>query len=247
MRTNYPPWGSAVRPTSVLIVLQLIGVGSTHAAPCESRRAGAVPAAYRETVTRMRALVCERLSSHIPGVQVAVAIDGTLVWSEGFGYADAARKRPVTRATQFRIGSVSKPLTAAAVVLLYEQGKLDLDAPIQRYVPTFPDKGYPISTRQLAGHLAGIRHYKDREFFFNRHFPTVRDGLEIFQDDSLLFPPGTRFSYSSYGWNLVSAVVEGAAGEDLLPSISGRVFGSLGLTPTAPDRADSRLPAPRPV
>jgi len=231
-----------VRPTSVLIVLQLIGVGSTHAAPCVSRRAGAVPAAYRETVTRMRTLVCERLSSHIPGVQVAVAIDGTLVWSEGFGYADAARKRPVTRATQFRIGSVSKPLTAAAVVLLYEQGKLDLDAPIQRYVPTFPDKGYPISTRQLAGHLAGIRHYKDREFFLNRHFATVRDGLAIFQDDSLLFPPGTRFSYSSYGWNLVSAAVEGAAGEDFLPYISARVFRPLGLTHTAPDRADSVLP-----
>ena len=241
MRTNYPPWGSAVRPTSVLIVLQLIGVGSTHAAPCMSRRAGAVPAAYRVTVARMRTLVCERLSSHIPGVQVAVAIDGTLVWSEGFGYADAARKRPVTRATQFRIGSVSKPLTAAAVVLLYEQGKLDLDAPIQRYVPTFPDKGYPITTRQLAGHLAGIRHYKDREFFLNRHFATVRDGLAIFQDDSLLFPPGTRFSYSSYGWNLVSAVVESAAGEDFLPYISARVFRRLGLTHTAPDRADSVL------
>ena len=231
-----------MRPTSVLIVLQLIGVGSTHAAPCVSRRAGAVPAAYRETVTRMRTLVCERLSSHIPGVQVAVAIDGTLVWSEGFGYADAARKRPVTRATQFRIGSVSKPLTAAAVVLLYEQGKLDLDAPIQRYVPTFPDKGYPISARQLAGHLAGIRHYKDREFFLNRHFATVRDGLAIFQDDSLLFPPGTRFSYSSYGWNLVSAAVEGAAEEDFLPYISARVFRPLGLTHTAPDRADSVLP-----
>ncbi|HXL08084.1 MAG TPA: serine hydrolase domain-containing protein [Gemmatimonadales bacterium] len=231
-----------MRPTSVLIVLQLIGVGSTHAAPCVSRRAGAVPAAYRETVTRMRTLVCERLSSHIPGVQVAVAIDGTLVWSEGFGYADAARKRPVTRATQFRIGSVSKPLTAAAVALLYEQGKLDLDAPVQRYVPTFPDKGYPITTRQLTGHLAGIRHYKDREFFLNRHFATVRDGLAIFQDDSLLFPPGTRFSYSSYGWNLVSAVVEGAAVEDFLTYISAHVFRPLGLTHTAPDRADSIIP-----
>jgi serine beta-lactamase-like protein LACTB, mitochondrial len=242
MRKNYPSWGRAVRPTSVLIVLQLIGVGSTHAAPCVSRRAGAVPAAYRETVTRMHTLVCERLSSHIPGVQVAVAIDGTLVWSEGFGYADAARKRPVTRATQFRIGSVSKPLTAAAVALLYEQGKLDLDAPVQRYVPTFPDKGYPITTRQLAGHLAGIRHYKDREFFLNRHFATVRDGLAIFQDDSLLFPPGTRFSYSSYGWNLVSAVVEGAAGEDFLTYIPAHVFRPLGLTHTAPDRADSIIP-----
>jgi CubicO group peptidase (beta-lactamase class C family) len=190
----------------------------------------------------MRALVCERLAPRIPGVQVAVAIDGMLVWSEGFGYADAARRRPVTRTTQFRIGSVSKPLTAAAVALLYEQGKLDLDAPIQRYVPTFPDKGYPITTRQLAGHLAGIRHYRDREFFQNRRFATVRDGLAIFQDDSLLFAPGTRFSYSSYGWNLVSAVVEGAAGEEFLPYISTHVFRPLGLTRTAPDRTDSVIP-----
>src|SRR5438046_2248185 len=182
----------------------MMGAGAFQTEPCVSRRAGSVPAAYRETVARMRTLVCERLSSHIPGVQVAVAIDGTLVWSEGFGYADAARRRPVMRATQFRIGSVSKPLTAAAVALLYEQGKLDLDAPIQRYVPTFPEKGYPITTRQLAGHLAGIRHYEGQEFFSNRHYATVLDRLKILQADSLLFAPGTRFPYPRYGWHLVS-------------------------------------------
>src|SRR6266704_2168158 len=242
MRKNYPSWGRAVRPTSVLIVLQLIGVGSTHAAPCVSRRAGAVPAAYRETVTRMRTLVCERLSSHIPGVQVAVAIDGTLVWSEGFGYADAARRRPVTRATQFRIGSVSKPITAAAVALLYEQGKLDLDSPVQRYVPSFPDKGFPITTRQLAGHLAGIRHYRGDEFLLNRHFNTVLEGLTIFQGDALLFPPGTKFSYSTYGWNLISAVVEAAAGQDFLSYVGRNVFRPLGMTHTAADRVDSLIP-----
>ena len=245
MRRSYQFGRRAVSPASIL-ALMLVAAGpapgQAPAAPCVSRRAGGVPPAYRETVARMRALVCERLAPRIPGVQVAVAIDGTLVWSEGFGYADAARRRPVTRATQFRIGSVSKPLTAAAVALLYEHGKLDLDAPIQRYVPTFPDKGYPITTRQLAGHLAGIRHYRDREFFQNRHFATVRDGLAIFQDDSLLFPPGTRFSYSSYGWNLVSAVVEGAAGEEFLPYISAHVFRPLGLTHTAPDRSDSVIP-----
>ena len=222
--------------------MTLVVAGSAQTEPCVWRRAGSVPATYRETVARMRALVCERLAPRIPGVQVAVAINGTPVWSEGFGYADAARRRPVTRETQFRIGSVSKPLTAAAVALLYEQGKLDLDAPVQRYVPTFPEKGYPITTRQLAGHLAGIRHYRDREFLLNRRFATVRDGLAIFQDDSLLFPPGTRFSYSSYGWNLVSAVVEGASGEDFLPYISAHVFRPLGLTHTAPDRTDSVVP-----
>ncbi len=215
---------------------------AAQATPCISRRSGSVPAAYAAIVTRERTMVCEQLATRIPGVQVAVAVNGKLVWSEGFGYADAERQQPVTRETQFRIGSVSKPLTATAVVLLYEQGKLDLDAPVQRYVPSFPDKGYPITTRQLAGHLAGIRHYKDQEFFSNRHYASVLDGLKIFQDDSLLFPPGTRFSYTSYGWNLVSAVVEGASGDSFLHYISAHVFRPLGLTHTAPDRVDSLIP-----
>src|SRR5881296_85644 len=209
---------------------------------CVSRAAAPVPPAYAATVARAHALVCDRLATRIPGVQLAVAIDGTLVWSEGFGYADAARKRPVTPATQFRIGSVSKPLTAAAVALLYEQGKLDLDTPVQRYVPSFPDKGYPITTRQLAGHLAGIRHYRDDEFLLNRHFFTVLDGLTIFQGDSLLFPPGTKFFYSTYGWNLISAVVQGAAGQDFLSYMGRNVFRPLGMTHTAADRADSLIP-----
>src|SRR5437870_1593499 len=103
------------------------------------------------------------------------------------------------------------PRTAAAVALLYEQGKLALDAPVQRYVPSFPDKGYPITTRQLAGHLAGIRHYRGDEFLRNRHFDTVLEGLAIFQGDLLLSPPGTKFSYSSYVWNPLWAGVVGAA------------------------------------
>src|SRR3989449_1608595 len=212
---------------------------AAQATPCMSRRSGSVPAAYADVVARERALVCQRLATQMPGVQVAVAVNGKLVWSEGFGYADAERQQPVTRETQFRIGSVSKPLTATAVVLLYERGKLDLDAPVQRYVPSFPDKGYPITTRQLAGHLAGIRHYKGDEFVLNRRFGSVAEGLTIFQDDSLLFPPGTRFSYSTYGWNLISAVIEGAAGEDLLSFIRHHPVPPPGKTHTAPDRADN--------
>ena len=200
------------------------------------------PAAYAAAVARARAIVCDRLAGKIPGLQVAVALGGKLVWSEAFGYADLARGVPVTAETQFRIGSVSKPLTAAAVALLYEQGKLDLDAPVQRYVPSFPDKGYPITTRQLAGHLAGIRHYRGDEFLRNRHFDTVLEGLAIFQGDLLLSPPGTKFSYSSYGWNLISAVVEGAAGQDFLTYMSRNVLRPLGLTHTAPDRVDSLIP-----
>ena len=225
---------------AALVAAPLIGLRGQSS--CVSHQARLRPAAYAAAVARARAIVCDQLAGKIPGLQVAVAVGGKLVWSEAFGYADVAREVPVTAETQFRIGSVSKPLTAAAVALLYEQGKLDLDAPVQRYVPSFPDKGYPITTRQLAGHLAGIRHYRGDEFLRNRHFDTVLEGLAIFQGDSLLFPPGTKFSYSSYGWNLISAVVEGAAGQDFLTYVSRNVLRPLGLTHTAPDRVDSLIP-----
>ena len=238
------PLGVARRfvPIAFAAVLPLHAVPAPGAAPCVSRSSVAVPPAYRQAVARAQALVCNELMSRIPGVQVAIGVNGTLVWSQGFGYADRARKIPVTSESQFRVGSVSKALTAAAVALLYERGVLDLDAPIRRYVPSFPDKGYPITTRQLAGHLAGIRHLRGNEALSTRRFATVQDELTIFERDSLLFPPGTRFSYSSYGWTLVSAVIEGATGEEFLGYMSRHVFQPLGMTHTAPDRTDSVIP-----
>ncbi len=215
--------------------------GSAQAATCPSPVA-TVDASYQAVIATAQRLVCDSMVARIPGMQVAVAVDGKVVWSEAFGYANLELQLPVTRTTQFRIGSVSKPLTAAAVALLVEQGKLDLDAPVQRYVPDFPEKPWPITTRQAAGHLAGIRHYRGAEFLLNRRFATVREGLTIFEHDSLLFEPGTRYSYSSYGWNLVSAVVEGASGEPFLAYLSRHVLQPLGLTHTAPDRTDSLIP-----
>src|SRR5260370_41909028 len=94
-----------------------------------------------------------------PGMSIAVAVDGKLVWAEGFGLADLEQCVPVTPKTKFRIGSTSKPLTSAGVMLLYDQKPLYLYAPIQRYVPTFPAKGQMITTRDLLGHLGCIRGY----------------------------------------------------------------------------------------
>jgi CubicO group peptidase (beta-lactamase class C family) len=94
----------------------------------------------------------------------------------------------------------------------------------------------------VAGHIAGIRHYQGDEFGSMRPYPTVRDGLTIFENDSLLFEPGTRYSYSSYGWNLMSAVMEGASGESFLPFMIRRVFGPMGMTRTTPEFPDSLIP-----
>lgn len=235
---------SGVRVAAFLALFVPLSVGPAYArqAACVSRVAVQPPARYRAAVARARAIICTELLPHIPGVQVAVAVDGKLVWSEGFGYADVERQVPVNAATQFRIGSVSKPLTADAVALLVQQGKLDLDAPVQRYVPSFPLKPWPITTRELAGHTSGIRHYRGDEFLSNKPYHSVTEGLAIFESDSLLFPPGTRFSYSSYGWNVVAAAVEGASGRDFLSYMGRNVFRPLHLVHTAPDRVDSLIP-----
>jgi len=183
-----------------------------------------------------RAIAKEWLARGIPGLSVTVAIDGKIIFSEGFGYADLEQRVPVWPTTKFRIGSVSKPLTAAALVKLVEQGRLDLDAPIQKYVPSFPDKGATITPRMLAGHLGGIRHYKDNEFLNSKHYDNVVAGLAIFQDDPVVSPPGTKFNYSSYGFNLLSAAIEKACAEDFLSCMRDLVFIPLGLCSTVADQ-----------
>ncbi|MBL9199878.1 MAG: beta-lactamase family protein, partial [Opitutaceae bacterium] len=207
----------------------------------ELRRATAASAgvnALERAIADARALVTRDLAPKVPGLSVAVGVDGKVVWSEGFGYADLAARRPVTPATRFRIGSISKPIAAAGLMRLVEQGRFDLDAPVQRYVPDFPKKdGAPITGRLLAGHLGGIRHYRGDETLLNRPFPNVRAGLTLFEHEPLEAPPGTKYIYSTYGWNLLSAMMEGAAGEEFLRFMQSAVFDPLGLAQTRADRA----------
>lgn len=199
--------------------------------------------AYVDAITRAKRVVEEQVSERgVPGIAAAVYHDEQLRWADGLGYADVEQRSPVWPSTRFRIGSVSKSLTAAALGLLVEDGLLDLDAPVQTYVPSFPRKRAAVTTRQLGGHLAGIRHYRGDEFLSRRRYGSVTEALQVFEDDSLLFAPGTRYSYSSYGWNLISAVIEGASGDDFLTVMQQRVFGPLGMRHTGPDRVDSIIP-----
>ncbi|MGH7973007.1 MAG: serine hydrolase domain-containing protein, partial [Limisphaerales bacterium] len=164
------------------------------------------------------------------------------VWSEGFGFRDLERKLPVTSNTLFRIGSVSKALTSAGLALLVERGQLDLDAPVQEYVPDFPQKDGTITTRLLAGHLAGIRHYQGKEMLLDRPFASAHAALAIFENDPLVAPPGAKFSYSTYGWTLISAVMESAAHEGFLSYMHENVIKPLGMTHTHADRKDKPDP-----
>jgi len=197
----------------------------------------AVSAEDASVAERAHALVQEFFfASDTPGLAVSVGLGNKIVWSEGFGHADVEQMVKVDPArTLFRIGSVIKPMTAHAAAQLVQAGKLGLEAPIQTYVSAFPKKSGPITTRQRLSHLSGIRQRGEGEFFSSESYETVTAGLVIFQDDPLEQAPGERFLYSSYGYNLVSAVLEGASGQGYLEYMAANVFRPLGMTKTVPD------------
>ena len=171
----------------------------------------------------------------IPGLSIAVMIDGRVVWSEGFGYANLECQTPASPQTQYRIGSVTKLFTATAAARLFEDGQLDLDAPVQKYVPQFPEKDSPITIRQLAGHLGGVRHYRGNEFFNTTRYPNLTEALKRFKDDPLLHEPGSKYAYSSFGYVLLGAALEGASQKSFTEILQEKVFAPLGMRATAAD------------
>jgi CubicO group peptidase (beta-lactamase class C family) len=187
----------------------------------------------------MRAALIEQ---NLPGLSVAVGAGGDIVWAEGFGWADLEKRVPVAPETRFRIGTASTALTSAAAGLLLEDGKLKLDEEIQTYVPAFPRKRWPVTLRQLMGHVAGVRSDGgDEGPLFSEHCERPVDALTHFAERPLLFEPGTQFHRSSYGWILVSAAVEAAAGEPFLGFMQKKIVEPLGMDDTMPDSSTSSI------
>lgn len=183
------------------------------------------------------------VEQNLPGLSVAVGVGDAMVWAEGFGWADLESRLPVSPSHRFRIGTASVALTSAAVGLLIERGQLNLDEEIQTRVPEFPKKPWPITLRQLMGHVAGVRNDGgDEGPLLSQPCERPIDALPVFAERPLLFEPGTAFRYSSYGWILVSAAVEAAAGEPFLTFIERQVFDPLGMRDTRADAAAKPIP-----
>jgi CubicO group peptidase (beta-lactamase class C family) len=203
-----------------------------------------IDSTYAATLPAIRSHVAALMAERrIPGLSVAVSVHGQIMYREGFGYADIERRIPACPRTQFRVGSVSKLFTAVGMARLVERGTLDLDAPVQRYVPSFPDKGDRITARLLAAHRAGIRPYHDDMEAINRtHYASVTAALAPFADDALVAAPGSRFVYSNYGYVLLSAAIEGASREPFRDFMHKQVFEPLRMTATVADDVARSLP-----
>ena len=172
-----------------------------------------VAAAQSRFAAADRLLTAAQAKLGTPGMSVAVVVNDELAWSTGYGLADVENGVPATAQTAYRIASISKTMAATAVMQLVERGRVRLDDPIQKYVPSFPDKGESVITlRHLLSHTSGIRHYKPGEIESKESFDSVADAIAIFKDDPLLFTPGTQYHYSTYGFNLLAGVVEKASG-----------------------------------
>jgi serine beta-lactamase-like protein LACTB, mitochondrial len=176
----------------------------------------------------------------VPGVGAAVVLEDGPAWSAGFGMADLENFSPATSSTLFRLGSISKSLTAVAVLQLWERGKLDLDAPVQKYCPAFPQKEAVITARELLAHQGGIRHYNadgkgDIPEDSAKHFSSMQESLQIFANDPLVAKPGTSFYYSTYGYTLLGCVLEGASGEKFVDFLRKNVLLPAGMEETRDD------------
>lgn len=194
--------------------------------------------AFALDASRLQARL-ERLreQAHAPGATAAVMVEGKLVWSGGAGLADIENAVPMRGDSVHNIGSVSKAVGVVALMQLVERGKIDLDAEIQAYAPWFPRKQAPITIRQILTHTSGIRHYRDGEFGEGevlrfRQFDDIRSASGRWQDDPLLFDPGTRWSYSSYATNLLQAAIERASGQDMESYLREHVWRPAGMAST---------------
>ncbi len=188
----------------------------------------------------MRAGLSEQ---NLPGLSVAVGVGGDIVWAEGFGWADIEKRAPVTPDTRFRIGTASHMLTSAAIGVLLEKDRLRLDDEVQKYVPQFPKKQWPVTLRHVMGHVAGVSSDGgDEGQLFSQKCERPVEGLQAFADRPLRFEPGTQYRYSNYGGILLSAAVEAAAQEPFLTFMRKQIFEPAGMNRTLAESSTLDIP-----
>jgi serine beta-lactamase-like protein LACTB len=201
-------------------------------------------AKWTAAVEKGREIVRTSLSErNLPGTSVAVGVAGDIVWAEGFGFANFENSLPVTPDDRFPIGTAATALTSAAIGLLLEEGRIKFDDQIQAYVPGFPGKHWPVTIRQLMGHVGGVKTEDwDEGVLIYQHCERPSDALNLFAKDPLLFQPGTEYRYSTFGWILLSAAVETAAGKPFQAFLQDRVFFPLGMHDTVKESGLDAVP-----
>lgn len=224
----------------------LLCVASAVAAPV-SGQPPAPPPARTALIARLDSIAAAPVKSGaIAGLAVAVVKGRDTLLHKGYGFADLENQVPVTPQTVFRIGSITKQFTSAAVMQLVEQGKVGLDDDLTKYIPNFPTHGRRILVRHLLNHTSGIPSYTDigPRFGAVARLDLARDSLiAIVAPDSLLFEPGRYFYYNNTGYFMLGMVLERVTGKKYGDHLAERLFAPNGLSGTV--YCDSRRLVPR--
>lgn len=203
-----------------------------------------VPAAGVRELDRIAHTAVQRWTA---GLVIAISKDGRTVFSKGYGTANLELDSPMTPENVFRIASMTKQFTAAAVLLLVQDGKLSLDDPISKWLPNFPGSN-GVTVRELLTHTSGISEftripgYMGKEWRIDRTPEEMVNFIATHSSPVYEFPPGTAWSYSNSGYQLLGAIIEKASGMPLKQYYQTRLFDPIGLRHTAVDDAGDIVP-----
>ncbi len=171
-------------------------------------------------------------NKNIPSISAGISHQNNILWTDAKGYADVENFVPATKKTVYRIASISKILTAVAIMQLVEQKKIALDDNALRYIPFFPTKKWKFTIRQLLNHTAGIRNYRTGEFDSKENYTSTKEALSIIISDTLEYEPGTKHLYTTLGYNLLAAVIENVSGISYTEYMQKYIFSPSGMSST---------------
>ena len=238
---------------SIAILLCIALTNLCLAQSKEQKQAGenaqSLPAAKIEKIEA--AITDWMTKSKAPALSVAIVTDNQMRWSKGYGLADVENSVPAKADTAYRLASIGKSITAVAVMQLVERGKLDLNAPINRYCAAYPekqslkdasDKQFPITVRQILVHQSGVRHNKLDEILTTRHYSSITEAVGSFKDDPLVVEPETKYSYSTPGYTLLGCAIETVSGMSYIDYLRQNIFKPAGMTRTFVDDVYAIIP-----
>jgi CubicO group peptidase (beta-lactamase class C family) len=236
---------------AVLLCLAIsnFGLGQSKEQKQTGENARKIPAAKVEKIET--AIAAWMAQNKAPALSVAIVTDNQMSFSKGYGLADVENNVAARSDTIYRLASIAKSMTAIAVMQLVERGKIDLNAPINKYCAAYPekqslkdapDKQFSITARQLLVHQSGVRHNKFDEVLTTKHYNNITEAVGSFKDDPLVVEPGTKYSYTTPGYTLLGCAIETASGMSYIDYLRENVFKPAGMTRTFVDDVYAVIP-----
>lgn len=179
---------------------------------------------------------------NVPSVSAGVLKGDSIIWIGTRGYINLENSIPANTNSVYRIASISKSITAVAIMQLWEKGLVNLDADVRNYIPHFPKKKWVFTIRQLLNHTSGIRSYREGEFNSKAYYQSTREALKVFEKDSLIFKPGTDYLYTTLGYTLLAAVIESVTEKSFTYYVKENILNPSGMVSTYVDVHQQIIP-----